>query len=265
MDLDGILNDAGKAMKERVGTQCIEQFAGEYPGAKLDDFTTVPNAIDLPRISNVIDDDDLGQRTPTAPILMYHSTGDELEPVAGVDELVANYCSRGATVQYDRSAAGEHIQFSITSTPLVAAYLSDRFAGMPAPSNCPPRTGQPEQPGSSASNGDSQRRCGRSSGGRTTATGWSARTPPTGCADGGRDRLAGRGGDDCLAGQAGADRLIGGRGSDDLTGGNGADRIRARDGERDTVKCGRGRDRVIADRRDRVRGDCERVRIRHRR
>jgi hypothetical protein len=38
--------------------------------------------------------------------------------------------------------------------------------------------------------------------------------------------------------------------------------IRARDGQRDEVTCGSGRDRVIADKRDRVRRSCERVRRR---
>jgi hypothetical protein len=35
--------------------------------------------------------------------------------------------------------------------------------------------------------------------------------------------------------------------------------ITSRGGGRDRVLCGRGRDRVIADRKDRVRGGCERV------
>jgi dienelactone hydrolase len=76
---------------------------------------------------------------------------------------------------------------------------------------------------------------------------------------GGRDKLKGRGGRDCLAGGKGGDRLDGGAGGDRLSGGSGRDRIDARDGGRDTVRCGRGRDRAKVDRRDRVRG-CERVR-----
>lgn len=75
---------------------------------------------------------------------------------------------------------------------------------------------------------------------------------------GGDDRLSGGDGEDCLDGGAGRDRLSGGAGADNLVGGNGADRIRADDGERDTVTCGRGQDRARADRIDRVRG-CERL------
>lgn len=73
----------------------------------------------------------------------------------------------------------------------------------------------------------------------------------------GRDRLRGEGGADCIEGRGGGDVIRGGAGKDILQGGTGRDEIRARDGERDTVACGPGQDRVMVDRMDRVRG-CER-------
>jgi hypothetical protein len=139
MRLDEVFNDAGQAMKAKVGDQCIEQFAGEYPGARLDDFTRVPNAKDLPYVSRVIDADDLGHRTPEAPTYLYQSATDELEPVAGADAIVDNYCRRGVAVQYVRAPAGEHIEFQIQGAPAAADYIAARFAGEPAPSTCPPQ------------------------------------------------------------------------------------------------------------------------------
>jgi hypothetical protein len=76
----------------------------------------------------------------------------------------------------------------------------------------------------------------------------------------GADALDGHGGNDRLSGGAGNDVLAGGSGADSITGGTGGDRILARDGRRDTISCGPGRDSVTADRRDRVARDCERVR-----
>lgn len=76
---------------------------------------------------------------------------------------------------------------------------------------------------------------------------------------GGDDVLRGESGDDCIRGGRGRDIVRGGRGKDVLSGGVGDDRLRARDGERDVVACGAGRDRVVVDRKDRLRG-CERVR-----
>lgn len=104
--------------------------------------------------------------------------------------------------------------------------------------------------------------------------------------DPGRDLIRGLGGADLLRGGAGDDRLYGGSGTDDLDGGagrdhldggpgddrlrggsgrdrlvagSGADTIDVRDRAADVVACGPGRDRVTADRGDRLTG-CERVR-----
>ena len=87
--------------------------------------------------------------------------------------------------------------------------------------------------------------------------------------DYGRDMIAGGAGDDLLQGGADADRLYGEGGKDRLVGGGGVniidggagnDSIEARNGERDRIICGTGRDRVRADSFDRVNG-CEVVTV----
>jgi Ca2+-binding RTX toxin-like protein len=83
----------------------------------------------------------------------------------------------------------------------------------------------------------------------------------------GNDRMTGARGNDTLSGGTGADRLDGGGGNDVLRSGPGAgvilagvgnDRVDARNGRRDRVSCGAGRDSVQADRADVLRG-CERI------
>lgn len=71
------------------------------------------------------------------------------------------------------------------------------------------------------------------------------------------DQLAGGSGRDRICGRGGRDRLGGGPGRDRISGGAGADTIRTADGSPDGVDCGPGRDSVVADRLDRLRG-CER-------
>jgi Calx-beta domain/RTX calcium-binding nonapeptide repeat (4 copies) len=64
------------------------------------------------------------------------------------------------------------------------------------------------------------------------------------------DKLYGKGGRDKLYGLGGNDVLVGGAGNDTLVGGAGADKL----------QCGPGHDVAIADAKDRVLADCERVR-----
>jgi len=84
---------------------------------------------------------------------------------------------------------------------------------------------------------------------------------------GGDDVLSGRGGNDSLAGGKGDDRLDGGDGNDYIDAGPGVDRVDAgagsdtvlvADGQIDTVECGEGNDRVVADASDLLSG-CESV------
>jgi Ca2+-binding RTX toxin-like protein len=72
----------------------------------------------------------------------------------------------------------------------------------------------------------------------------------------GNDTLKGRAGDDTLRGGPGNDKLNGGPGKDTLDGGGGNDTINSKDGVAETVNCGAGRDKVKADRADKLRS-CE--------
>lgn len=73
------------------------------------------------------------------------------------------------------------------------------------------------------------------------------------------DKLRGSALRDLLHGLAGDDRIAGRGGEDDLFGGSGNDVLLARDGRVDRLDCGPGRDRVVADRRDQVARNCERI------
>jgi dipeptidyl aminopeptidase/acylaminoacyl peptidase len=83
---------------------------------------------------------------------------------------------------------------------------------------------------------------------------------------GGNDRIAGGdgpdgieagAGNDVVYGGPGNDWIAGGPGSDKIFGGPGNDVIRARDGVRDRIDCGTGRDHVVADKIDVVADNCE--------
>jgi hypothetical protein len=72
------------------------------------------------------------------------------------------------------------------------------------------------------------------------------------------DQLFGFGGNDVLKGLAGDDLLNGGPGKDTFYGGSGNDTIKAYDHVAEKVSCGKGKDKVQADRKDKLSG-CEKV------
>ena len=136
MDIQSLLNPAGKAMVEDIGNQCIEDFTPNYAFRRMSEFTTVPDPLVVPRVRAMLEHNGLGRRAPRAPLFIYHSILDELNPIAPTDGLVATYCHAGVAVKYYRDPASEHISLVATGAPLAAAYLADRFAGKPAPSTC---------------------------------------------------------------------------------------------------------------------------------
>ena len=72
------------------------------------------------------------------------------------------------------------------------------------------------------------------------------------------NRLTGTARAERIDGKGGNDRIDGKGGKDVLIGGTGNDTILAADGIAETISCGPGRDRVTADRTDKLSG-CERV------
>jgi Ca2+-binding RTX toxin-like protein len=94
--------------------------------------------------------------------------------------------------------------------------------------------------------------------------------------DNGPDRVTGAEGRDLVLGGLGADHIVGGEGTDQLisgpfeeratntlSGGDGDDIFLVENvpASKDRVSCGRGFDRVVADSKDVVASDCERVRV----
>ncbi|QBJ95236.1 lipase [Rhodococcus sp. ABRD24] len=73
---------------------------------------------------------------PTAPVFMWHGATDELTPYRSVVETVDRYCKAGATVEFVGYPIAEHMTNAVVGLPSAFMYLKDRFAGLPAPSNC---------------------------------------------------------------------------------------------------------------------------------
>lgn len=136
MHIQSLLNDRGRAAFAQIGGECIDQFAAQYANQNLNDFTTVGDPLTVPAVQRVIAADRLGQRTPAAPLFIYHAAFDELIPVDGVHALVAGYCSRHVDVVYHEDLLSEHVSLAVSGAPAAVAYLAGRFQGVSPPTTC---------------------------------------------------------------------------------------------------------------------------------
>ena len=73
---------------------------------------------------------------PRAPIYQYHGGADTLVSLDAVKATVGRYCASGARVQFTVLPGADHGVGIAAGAPGAYTYLGDRFAGVPAPSNC---------------------------------------------------------------------------------------------------------------------------------
>lgn len=182
----------------------------------------------------------------------------EITGAAGADDVD---CGPGTDFAYsDPSDTVANCENPRTRQPANVADIAPA-PGTPTGTTAPAQPGTPGAPGSAPtrptdrqSRACANRKRGTRKGDKITGTRGGDRLFGLG----GNDVIKGLAGDDCLYGGAGSDRLSGGAGKDRIYGGSGNDVIAAKDGTKDTVVCGGGRDRATVDRIDRVVG-CERV------
>lgn len=185
---------------------------------------------------------------------------DEQDLAAGADNVD---CGDGADVAY--ADPSDTVNANCESRTRQPASATDAGATTPPATTSPTPIGTtigttPTQPGTTpATRRGTSRACatrarGTRKGDKITGTRGGDRLYGLG----GNDVIKGLAGDDCLYGAAGKDRLTGGAGKDRIYGGSGNDVIAAKDGTKDTVNCGGGRDTAKVDRIDRVVG-CEKV------
>ncbi|GAB2636998.1 lipase family protein [Nocardia goodfellowii] len=139
LDLPRYVNDFGRRVLAASQTYCLHDAVLAYPFLKAADLEAWPGSItNNAEISTVARQASPLFRAgvPTAPVLFHHATNDEFAPIAAARALAAQYCDGGATVALAENPVGEHGTETITGLPMVLAYLADRFAGKPAPTNC---------------------------------------------------------------------------------------------------------------------------------
>ncbi|WP_407289038.1 lipase family protein [Streptomyces sp. BP-8] len=135
LHLEKYLNEKGRHYVDFMKKNCVavDTVAGLFK--KISDVT-VRNPLDEPDWQRRLRASNLGTREPDAPVYLYHGTVDELIPYGVGKQLRADWCAKGATVQWHSIQLGEHVLGAIAGSRPAADWLADRFAARPTTGNC---------------------------------------------------------------------------------------------------------------------------------
>ncbi|WP_425569896.1 lipase family protein [Rhodococcus olei] len=147
--IDAEVNDRGREMLARVAEQCVAETAAAFGFQRTSDHTRTgePLAVVLDRLplaKDLLDRQRIGRLTPSAPVLVQSGIHDDIVPFGQARQLAADWCSRGATVQFSENALPElgpglavnHAAPLLLGLPEAAQFLTDRFNGVPTGGNC---------------------------------------------------------------------------------------------------------------------------------
>ncbi|OLT35694.1 lipase [Rhodococcus sp. CUA-806] len=146
------INDAGRSMLNMVANQCAGETILTVGLRRTQQYTNSGEPLSvildrLPEAQEVLAKNKIGERTPSAPVLIQSGTSDDIVPYGQAEELAGAWCGQGATVQFSAmnlpplvpgSGAGHVIPAvpGFLGMGEAQAWLKDRFYGVPAPTNC---------------------------------------------------------------------------------------------------------------------------------
>lgn len=147
--VDENVNDAGKAMLNQVANQCVGETILTVGLHRTTEYTKTgePMSVVLDRLpvaQEILAKNKIGERTPTAPVLIQSGTSDDIVPHGQAVGLAGAWCGKGAQVQLSTaqvpaivpgSGAG-HLIPDILGLGEAQNWIKDRFYGVPAPTNC---------------------------------------------------------------------------------------------------------------------------------
>jgi Secretory lipase len=155
IDLTPYLSEYGLRIYDKLQKASITEVLGQYPGLTWAQMAKPENQTpeSVPLYVEVVNKLIMGTGgTPTVPLLIAQGAGGELEGTNGsqpgigpgdgvmiagdVRSLAREYCQRGVTVQYDEYDAFAHIETAVPWEASALPWLTERFAGRPAPHDC---------------------------------------------------------------------------------------------------------------------------------
>ncbi|SDD70846.1 lipase family protein [Actinokineospora iranica] len=141
IDADQYLNAKGRQFLAEIKTQCQLESIPRYAFTRTSSLTADGRPLDdhlaEEPFRSIVAEQVIGQgRKPAVPVLLTHSTLDDVIPYAVGRQLAQRWCDQRANVRFSTYASPTHVATAIAAYPEAFAFLAARFAGSPQVSNC---------------------------------------------------------------------------------------------------------------------------------
>lgn len=139
IDPDPYLNAKGQETIRQIEGSCVSDlfsFSGLRSSTLTQDGRPLTELMDDEPFRSVLADNRIGERKPSAPVLLSHSVLDDTIPFAVGKQLARDWCAKGTNVRWSPNAAPLHVGGMVPNTAEALPWLSARFAGVPQWSNC---------------------------------------------------------------------------------------------------------------------------------
>lgn len=121
---------------ETMKQQC---FTTAFNNKNLDDYFDRPNIMNDPIPSKILKENSLGNlnNVPVTkiPLYIFHSQHDQISSLENVKNLVNQWCSEGAMIEFVIDEVSDHQILALTGASSAISFFIDRFHQIPLPSS----------------------------------------------------------------------------------------------------------------------------------
>ncbi|MBT2265781.1 lipase family protein [Rhodococcus erythropolis] len=148
--IDAELNETGRRFLSAVAEQCFADTVLTFGFLRTSAFTesgkTFGELVEsVPELAGAVDEQRIGRRVPTAPVLVHASRNDDAIPEAQIVQLHRDWCALGvpsvlsddiATPPVLTGLIANHAIGMLTGLPTAVQFLVDRFNDAPLTGTC---------------------------------------------------------------------------------------------------------------------------------
>lgn len=139
VDLSPYLNDRGRATSDRVEQDCVFDLldhAFVRSSTLSADGRSMSDLMAEEPFRSIVESQRIGTTRPAFPVLVTHSTLDDVIPYAVGRSMARSWCGKGANVRFSPNLALLHVGGIVPHTAEALPFFEARFAGLPQVGNC---------------------------------------------------------------------------------------------------------------------------------